>query len=534
MMNWIMKSLELEKTDYLVIGSGVAAMRCALALAKGGSVVMLTKQDIPGKPSKHSNGMIAFASNDEQDIHLHYADTLAAGEGLCNPAAVKILVEEGPRYIDELMSWGAEFERDAGKILVPKEGAKPRPYTYRGRGQSTLSTIDSALRQQIDLHSNITIIPHTWAEDLVVKNGAVVGAHYQNLKSGRCHVICAKAVFVGTGGMGQLYPETTNSDHCTGDGLAIAYRAGAELSDMEFIQFHPTVLYLKNAPRALLPEALRAEGAYLRNADLQRFMHHYHEQEELAPRDVVSRAIMIEMVKTRSSYVYLDCTHLDAAILQRRFPLVYQMFLDFNIDISENMIPIHPAAHYSMGGIRVDIHGRSSLPGLYSAGEAACSGVHGSNRLSSNSLLESLVFGARAGQAILEHLPEEPPSLRVNGTHEEKSSALTKTRTQIEELISRTKSLMWQSVGVIRSGHTLRKALEHLQQFEGDAQSSHTLKHDLRLRNLLSLAGIVTSMALAREESRGAHYREDFPLRKDLRFLKHSIISKDKPVTFAD
>jgi L-aspartate oxidase len=529
-----MKSCELEKTDFLIIGNGVAAMRCAIALGPAGRITMLTKQCSLAQPSKHSNGLIAIASSDEEEIRLHYEDTLCAGEGLCDPNSVKVLIEDGPRVIEELISWGAAFERDQSKVLIPKDGAKPRPYTYRGRDQSTINEILGALRQRLAVFPSIQVIPNTTADDLIVKNGTVVGAHYQDLKTGRRHAVLAKAVFIGTGGMGQLYPETTNSELSTGDGLAIAYRAGAQLRDMEFIQFHPTVLLLKNAPRVLIPESLRAEGAYLRNADLQRFMHHYHQQEELAPRDVVSRAIMMEMTKTHTGFVYLDCTHLDPEHLKKRFSKLYESFLEFNIAISENMIPIHPAAHYCIGGIKIDVDGQTSLPGLFSAGEASCSGVHGSNRLPSNSLLESLVFGARAGRKMAEIAAHPiPGSVRPNG-HVERPNATAKARSLTEEVISRLRKRMWQDVGVIRSGENLRQALQDVHQFETEAHSSEVLKHDLRLRNLLSVATVVTASALAREESRGAHYREDFPLRKDLRFLKHSIISRNSPVDFSE
>ncbi|MBZ5552141.1 MAG: L-aspartate oxidase [Acidobacteriia bacterium] len=533
MMTLRMKSCELEKTDFLIVGSGVAAMRCALALADSGSVLMLTKQCSVAQPSKHSDGVIAIASSDEEEIRLHYEDTLCAGEGLCKTEAVKVLVEEGPRYMEELVSWGASFERHAGRVLSPKPGAEPRSYVFKGRSQSTTNEILETLNRRIAGLPNVKVLKNTAAEDLIIKNGSVVGAHYCDLKTGRQHTVSARAVFAGTGGMGQLYPETTNTELSTGDGLAIAFRAGAELSDMEFIQFHPTVLNLKNAPRVLLPESLRAEGAYLRNADLERFMHHYHPQEELAPRDVVSRAILMEMVKTQSSYVYLDCTHLDGEILKRRFPAVYEMFLEFNIDISENMIPIHPAAHYCIGGIKIDTQGRTSLRGLYAAGEASCSGVHGSNRLSSNSLLESLVFGARAGEAMRGENPPPPVPMHSNG-HSEKAASSGKGHVLAEELVGRLKKVMWQFVGVIRSGLSLRHALKELEECEAHARPCDSTPHALRLRNLLSVASVVTASALAREESRGAHYREDFPLRKDARFLKHSSISKNHAVCFTE
>lgn len=528
-----MKSCEVEQVDYLIVGSGVAAMRCALSLADAGRVLIITKQSAPPKPSKYANGSIAIASSDEEEIRLHYDDTLCAGEGLCNPKALKILVEEGPRYIEELISWGAEFEPDASKIITPKEGAKRRPYTFRARGNATTQEILNTLHKRISASANIQILPGTAAADLIVKNDAVVGVHYDRLKNGQRHTVHAKAVFIATGGMGQLYPETTNSDFATGDGLAIAYRAGAELTDMEFIQFHPTVLYLKNAPRILLPATLRAEGAYLRNVDLQRFLHRYHNQGELAPRDAVSRAILMEMTKTASSYVYLDCTHLEAELLKKRFPTLFETFLQFNIDMTEHMIPIHPAAHYCIGGIKIDTSGRTSLPGLYAAGEVSCSGVHGSNRLPSNSLLESLVFGARAGAAMQVDQVSAARSVGANG-HPEKTDASTKDRSHSDEMTSNLKKLMWRHVGVVRLGQSLRQALGEIHSIEEEVENSGALKQQTCLWNLLSVAAMVTQSALAREESRGAHYRQDFPLRVDPRFLKHSIISKDSPVHFSN
>ncbi|MDD5544299.1 MAG: FAD-binding protein [Acidobacteriia bacterium] len=529
-----MKSCDAEKVDFLIVGSGVAAMRCALALGNAGNVLMITKQSAPAQPSKYANGVLAAISSDEEEIRLHYDDTLCAGEGLCNPEAVKVLLQEGPGHIEELSAWGAQFERDTLKTLAPKEGAKPRSCTYRAKGQSTILELLSVLNRKIASMPNVKVRTDMMAEDLILKGGAVAGLHCIDMKTGQTHSFCAKAVFIGTGGMGQLYPETTNSPQCTGDGLAVAFRAGAELSDMEFIQFHPTVLCLKNAPRILLPESLRAEGAYLRNVDLQRFMHRYHDQEELAPREVLSRAIMTEMAKTQSNYVYLDCTHLDAEKLQHRFPGLFQTFADFNFDISENMIPIHPAAHYCIGGIKIDTSGRASLGGLFAAGEVACSGLHGSNRLPSNSLLESLVFGARAGQAMKEMMvgTSAPVPVRPNG-HPEKCSLPAKAKMQVEEKLAKLKRLMWDHVGIIRSGQQLRQTLQSLRDLSQHIRGLEVFKHEPQLRNLISVADIVTQSALAREESRGAHYREDFPLRKDPHFLKHSVISKDSEVAFS-
>ncbi len=346
-------------------------------------------------------------------------------------------------------------------------------------------------------------------------------------QSGQSHEIFASATLLATGGLGHVYSDTTNPSVATGDGVAMAHRAGAEISDMEFVQFHPTALYLKNAPRFLLSEALRGEGAYLRNIELKRFMPKYHEAAELAPRDVVARAIAheLELVQRPDAAVYLDLTHLKADLVRKRFPTIYSTCMEYNIDIASELVPVRPAAHYAMGGVRTDLRGQTSLPGLYAAGEVACTGVHGANRLASNSLLEGLVYGARAAQAMCE-------DLRASEKHAVASAQNVNVSpngqpAQIEAFIKKVESLMWQYVGVVRDGKGLRQVISELSALQSQQPSSGD-RRSHEAANILQAGLLIARSALAREESRGAHYRLDFPLKNDAKFHKHSVVSGDQ------
>jgi L-aspartate oxidase len=330
---------------------------------------------------------------------------------------------------------------------------------------------------------------------------------------------------LATGGMGQLYLNTTNPAVATGDGVAMAHRAGAELTDLEFIQFHPTALYLKKAPRFLLSEALRGEGAFLRNMEMMRFMAKYHSMAELAPRDVVARAIMheLERSRTKDPVVYLDLTHLDESLIRKRFPRIYKTCMQYNIDIASELVPVRPAAHYAMGGVRTDLEGRATLPGLYAAGEAAGTGVHGANRLASNSLLEGLVFGARAGRKMRDELKapvqraaQLPPAAYSNGP----------VSTPAESAINELQALMWKDVGIVRTAGGLRQAIAKLAEIAEKVSHPHS-RREFEARNMQIAATLVTRSALMREESRGAHYRTDFPDHNDGKFRKHSVVCSE-------
>jgi len=343
-------------------------------------------------------------------------------------------------------------------------------------------------------------------------------------QAGHLHEVRAGALLLATGGLGHVYSDTTNPAVATGDGVAMAYRAGAEISDMEFVQFHPTALYVKGAPRFLLSEALRGEGAYLRNLELKRFMPKYHELAELAPRDVVARAITHEMELARrpDAVVYLDLTHLNAATVRKRFPTIYSTCMRYNIDIATELIPIRPAAHYSMGGVRTDLVGRTSLPGLYAAGEVACTGVHGANRLASNSLLEGLVYGARAAHEMRNQMQTSATKRKPPRTPPVPSSN-NGEGAEIEKVIKKAQSLMWQQVGVLRDGKALPAVLLELRRLHSELPPSGQRRWYEAL-NILETGLLISRSALAREESRGAQYRLDYPLKDDARYRKHSVI----------
>ena len=517
-----MKDLPSD-TDFIVVGAGIAGLRASVELAPAGRVLCLAKREVTESNTQYAQGGIAAALSDEDEVGLHLEDTLKAGDGLVNEAAARILVEEGPQRIEELIEWGTEFDRTGTRIAFTREGAHSRSRVLHAHGDSTGREIGRALYLKAAALKNISFQEFEFTTELLVNDGSVRGVRLLD-QNGQFHQIYARAVLLATGGLGQVYSNTTNPAVATGDGVAMAHRVGAEISDMEFVQFHPTALYLKNAPRFLLSEALRGEGAYLRNIELKRFMPKYHEMAELAPRDVVARAIAheLELQQRPDAAVYLDLTHLQADRVRTRFPTIYATCMQYNIDIATELIPIRPAAHYAMGGVRTDLDGRTSMDGLYAAGEVACTGVHGANRLASNSLLEGLVYGARAAAAMREEESVAPstasfslPPQSINGNSNE-----------VETFIRKVQSLMWQHVGVVREGKSLRQVVAELTRLQQTAPQPGT-RLAREAANILETGLLIARAALAREESRGAHYRLDFPLKNDAKFHKHSVIRGD-------
>jgi len=512
-----------SETDFIVVGAGIAGLRASVELASAGRVLCLAKQEVTESNTQYAQGGIAAALSDEDEVRLHLEDTLKAGDGLCNEEAARILVEEGPPRIEELIEWGTEFDRAGAKIAFTREGAHSRSRVLHAHGDSTGREIGRALYLKAAAQKNITFQEFEFTTDLLLRDGRVAGVRVLD-HAGVSHEIHAGAVLLATGGLGQVYSDTTNPAVATGDGVAMAYRAGAEISDMEFVQFHPTALFLKNAPRFLLSEALRGEGAYLRNFELTRFMPRYHEAGELAPRDVVARAIAheLERVKRPDAAVYLDLTHLNAERVRQRFPTIYSTCMQYNIDIATELVPVRPAAHYAMGGVRTDLQGQTSIPGLFAAGEVACTGVHGANRLASNSLLEGLVYGARAAQYMREHrqaAPKTPASAKGVTARSNGQPAET------EKFIGKVQSLMWQYVGVVRDGKALRQVVSELSALQPPAGND---RRTCEAANILQAGLLIARSALAREESRGAHYRLDYPLKNEAKFHKHSVVSGEK------
>ena len=488
----------------------MAGLRAAIELAEAGQVLVVAKDSLRESSSEYAQGGVAVALSDDDAVELHERDTLKAGDGLCDGAAVRTLVEEGPAAIQQLIDWGAEFDREGTKLAFTREGAHSRNRVLHAHGDSTGREIARTLYHKVASLPNVAFRSYAAATDLLLADG-VCGASFHDAKAKSDIAICARGVLLATGGLGNVFLNTTNPAVATGDGVAMAYRAGAEIGDIEFVQFHPTALYVEGAPRFLLSEAMRGEGAYLRNADGERFMERYHPLKELAPRDVVARAIVAEMKRTGAAHVYLDLTHREAGFVRGRFPRIYETCLRYGVDFERQPAPVAPAAHYAMGGVRTDLSGRTNLARLFAAGEVASTGVHGANRLASNSLLEGVVFGTRAGRAMRESAaaPRSVPALVPAGGG--------------ESLAEQTQRVAWEKCGIVRDGASLREACELLAR-PAPPEGSES-------RNMREVALLIARCALAREESRGAHFRTDFPEKRP-GLAKHSVVRKDAEIVF--
>jgi L-aspartate oxidase len=507
--------------DFIVVGAGITGVRAAIELSRHGSVLCLAKRELTESNTQYAQGGIAVALGPDDSPELHLRDTVAAGAGLVNEDAARVLVTDGPARVLELLQWDVRFDRDArGQLAFTREGAHSCNRVLHANGDSTGREIGRALHHHAGNLASIHFGEFGFTRDLLLQDGRVVGVEILQ-EDGRTQAVTARAVLLATGGAGVVFANTTNPDVATADGAAMAWRSGAELSDMEFLQFHPTALYLPGAPRFLLSEALRGEGAYLRNNAGERFMPRYHELAELAPRDVVARAIHRELQTSTAAEptVYLDVTHLDGEKFKARFPLIYQTCLRYGLDITRQRIPVRPAAHYAMGGVRTGLDGRASLPGLYAAGEAACTGVHGANRLASNSLLEGLVFGVRAAHAMA---AESAPG-RLGPAKTAASCDLCGEGDD-EQLRLETRQLMENNVGIVRDAGGLSAAVARLQQIRL-ALPPASNRRRAETRNIVESGLAIARAALARTESRGGHYRSDYPAKDDAHFRKHSVIT---------
>ncbi|MGD0095125.1 MAG: L-aspartate oxidase [Terracidiphilus sp.] len=531
-----------SQVDFLVMGAGVAGLRAAVELARHGEVLVVTKEAVAESNTHYAQGGIAVAMEGDADVALHLEDTVNAGDGLVYRPAAQALVAEGPVRVAELIEWGAAFDQEDGELLRTREGAHSLPRILHANGDATGAEISRSLAAFARVHKRIRFAEWTTITGLIVADGRVVGADLLGCERRPERIrerVSARAVLVAAGGAGQVYSDTTNPAVATGDGIALAAEAGAELADMEFYQFHPTALSLAGAPRFLLSEALRGEGAILRNDRGERFMERYHPLLELAPRDVVARAITREGMGDGPGEVrvaHLDMRHVKGIDLHKRFPGISAFLAKHGLDLGGDLIPVRPAAHYLMGGIKTDLFGRSNLAGLYAAGEAACTGVHGANRLASNSLLEGLVFGARAAQAMLD---DGLPQRRDSGASLPTPEALSaEEQSRLEEIVGRLQSAMWAYAGLLREESTLKLGFAAqeacaaaLAELTGQGKNSRRLTEALAMSRV---AHAILASALARTESRGAHFRNDFPKRDDENFRKHSVLGGDGRVAFEE
>ena len=502
--------MDTTRYDYIIIGSGIAGLNTALLAAGHGSVLVVTKGRIDDCNSRYAQGGIAAAIGPGDSATLHERDTLDAGAGLCDPDAVGVLTGQGPDSIAGLIQWGVPFDTIHGQIALGREGAHSMPRILHAGGDATGMHIEDTLADRVRASERITVLEYTHAIRIYAEDGAVTGVEVMGDGSSERRVINGGVVVVSTGGAGRLYRYTTNPEVATGDGVALAYLAGAEVMDMEFYQFHPTALWLEDAPTFLLSEAMRGEGAILRNAGGEPFMSGYHPMADLAPRDVVSRAIAAEMERADGRAAMLDISHLPAATVSSRFPTIYAECRRYGLDITREPIPVAPAAHYMMGGVRIDTWGRTNIAGLYACGEAACAAVHGANRLASNSLLDTLVFSRRLVEATLGNAPayeapdDEDGSLRVALSNRAMVCATVPERGR-ETL----QDLMWRNVGIARNGTRLLLSARILNLWQRTMPLPETAA-DFELRNMLVVARLIVEAALQRRESRGAHYRDDF------------------------
>jgi L-aspartate oxidase len=507
-------------TDVLIIGGGLAGLRAANAIDAKLSVLVVTKESIRQSNSAYAQGGIASVLDPEDRFEDHIADTLTAGGKLCDRAVVEMVVREAPEHIRELVNWGTHFDSEAGEISLGREGGHSHDRIVHALGDATGKEVMRAVIDHTMRLPNVQTWQNTFTIDLLTYNGTCRGALVWHAHHGKT-LIWAKQTILCTGGCGQVFRETTNPEVATGDGLAIAWRAGAELRDMEFMQFHPTVLYIAGSSRNLITEAMRGAGGRLTDRAGHRFMPDYDPRAELAPRDVVSRSIVSQMEKTRHPNVYLDMSHLDPQMVRTRFPGMTAICAEFGLDITRDPIPVRPGAHYMIGGVTVDLDGRTTVPGLWAAGEVTSSGLHGANRLASNSLLEGLVFGKRAGLGAsaaaarvpdtFEVLPLENPPIPDAGEP-----------LDLSDIRNSLKSLMWRACGVRREAARLHDAQEDIDQW-----CSYVLPRQFtdpkgwELQNMLTIARLMIRAAVEREESRGVHVRTDFPNVDDTRWQRH-------------
>jgi L-aspartate oxidase len=523
------------RTDVLIIGSGIGGLYFAINMADHATVMIITKKESSTSNTNWAQGGIAATIDSSDSAELHIADTLDAGAGLCNEEMVRLMVEEGPAHIHRLVELGVEFTLGPNHNLdLGKEGGHSKNRIVHAHDM-TGREVETALLERVNAHPNITLIEHHYALELITEHHlgqktndiTCYGAYVLDTLNHRPKKIMSKVTMVATGGLGHVYLHTTNPDIATGDGVAMAWRAGAEIANMEFIQFHPTSLFHPKAKSFLISEAVRGFGGILRNRNGEAFMLKYDRRENLAPRDIVARAIDAEMKLSGEECVYLDVTHLDPEKTREHFPNIYETCLGYGIDMTREMIPVVPAAHYACGGIRTDDRGKTTINRLYACGEASCTGVHGANRLASNSLLEALVFAWRSSEEIRLRLHDirfgqEFPDWDDSGTtNPEEWILVSHNKREAQEVMS-------DYVGIVRSDLRLKRALRRIEFLKEETEAYYkktkVTPQIIELRNIIKVAQLIIESALRRRESRGLHYTTDYPEKDDRHYLKDTIL----------
>ncbi len=526
-------------SDFLVVGSGIAGLCYALSVADKGSVCLITKREIATTATSLAQGGIAAVASEQDSFDQHIRDTMEAGAWLPDEKIVQMVVENGPEAIADLIEWGVSFSRKQDQSYdLTREGGHSQRRIYHSKDE-TGKEIERALVAATRAHPNITIYENHVAVDLIteakvtrrrIKPDRCLGVYVLNQESGKVNTFGAPITVLATGGVGKVYLYTCNPDIATGDGIAMAYRAGATVANMEFMQFHPTTLYHPHAKSFLVSEAVRGEGAILRRGDGTAFMEQYHRLKDLAPRDIVARAIDNEMKTHGDDCVFLDITHEDEAVIKDRFPYIYDTCLSFGIDITKDPIPVVPAAHYLCGGIKVDSWGRTDVTNLFAIGEVACTGLHGANRLASNSLLEGVVYAKRAAERSLELIQEELPPYPSIDLWDTGSARNSDEEVVVAHNWDEIRLCMWNYVGIVRSDKRLVRALRRIQMVQEEITDYYwdfIVTSDLiELRNIATVAELIIRCALRRKESRGLHYTIDHLETDDIHWKRDNLIRK--------
>ena len=511
-------------TDFLIIGGGIAGLNAAYHASKFGMVTLITKTNTEDSNSFLAQGGVAVTMDENDSIELHINDTLIAGRDLCNEEAVRILVEEGRERVIELIESGMEFDKAGVSYDLGMEGGHSARRILHANGAATGKAIVEFLLSKIINNSSIQIIEDTQCIELIKHDNKIIGSYTFNKKENLLTQIIAKATILSSGGYSRIFERSTNSNTILGEGISLAQKAGAIIRDMEFVQFHPTAFYKKNGKSFLISEAVRGEGAYLLNEKLERFMIGKHDQKELAPRDIIAKTIHLEIQKSSIDYVYLDLRHLNAEKIKSRFKNIYNLAKQYSIDITTDLIPIAPAAHYSIGGIETDLNGRTNLDGLYACGEASATGVHGANRLASNSLLECLVFSKRSVLNAKNLLYNQQP---VNQTNNKFFTYSTKLAEKYSEIREKVQNIFIKYVGIMRDENNLNEANIKINLLKNSIKNQSNDTSDIKTMDLLNLASVIINSALIRKESRGTHQRSDFPAQLD-EYLGHFYIENSE------